>query len=280
MNSDSNNFQENIGDENYVPDDSVPLPTTDLAEDLSADVHNSTQTVPSHLYIGNRTKVTMGYGMDKCSHSSTSGLHNMEKTGKLKADVKSIGDPDSVDPTPLKAPVDVYKAPVDALDAPLSDEDSMDLPVEIRKITVESDYTSPMEVREQGENVVINAGGLDDSITVRSTAKNGVANEIPIKMKFLDGILTHLTDASEYDYPGYGKNLNLVVHTKSYTLVTVTDTVYGSSPVTNYPNMMKAATSGQTTAVYYWRNGLYVGTVEPDDEVADVVHVDYWQDDT
>ena len=127
----------------------------------------------------------------------------MKKTGKLKVVAASIGEGDDVgteeEPMPaLKPPVDVYKAPTG------TDEENMGGVVEIRKIATESDTTSPMEVREQGENVVIIGGGLDDTITVRTTEKGGTAADKAWRMTFLDGILTELDDYVDY---GDGKSV-------------------------------------------------------------------------
>tara|TARA_R110002167_G_scaffold52586_6_gene151677 strand:- start:1979 stop:2812 length:834 start_codon:yes stop_codon:yes gene_type:complete len=275
MDKNFDNFKK-IGEEDHNPDLSPqqgddPLDTGDIDNSQGAG------GTPDNLWIGNKTKVTTGYGIGKCSHSSTSGLHSMKKTGKLKVVAASIGEADDVgteeEPMPaLKPPVDVYKAPTG------TDEENMGGVVEIRKIATESDTTSPMEVREQGENVVIIGGGLDETVTVRTTDSATSARI----MTWQDGILKE-SNTGTYTPPAYGKHLNLVVHSKSYTRVTIEDNVgLASSPYlrNSYYNMMKAATTGQTTATYYWRNGLYVGTVDPADGLGTTVNVDYWADNT
>ena len=196
---------------------------------------------------------------------------NLDYGLEIKIDAKSIGENDSA----LKSGMDVYKAPPVAN----SDKDNMDLPLEIRKITVESDYTSPMGVRVVKDNIVINGGGLDRDITVRSTAlSSDVGGEQQVKMTFLDGILKGLDPVAGGD--GYGMNLNLVVRQRFYDLVTIDTSYLGGS---NFTNIMQYDSGiSETTATYYWRNGLYVGTVNRVAPAATgpvtTVNVDNWCD--
>ena len=270
MNQDSNGVPgpqfppkglEKVGDENHDPD----LSFEGESEPVDDEAHNGPAVTAagaqSGLWIGDKVKIRGGHGIAPCSHSSPQ-LKSHMKTGKIKIDAKSIGENNSA----LKSGMDVYKAPVG------TDKDNMGKALEIRKIAVEADSTSPMGVRVVEDNIVINGGGLDRDITVRSTALSSDAGgEQQVKMTFLDGILKGLDPVAGGD--GYGKHLNLVVTHKSYTRVTT---------YTGDTNMMKFDSTGSSTT-YYWRHGLYVGTADPgldEGEVAITENVDYWADNT
>ena len=68
-----------------------------------------------------------------------------------------------------------------------------------------------------------------------------------------------------------GADLNLTVTQKSYTRVTT---------YTGDTNMMKAATTTPSSATYYWRKGVYIGTANPGDGRGTNVTVDNWTDTT
>jgi hypothetical protein len=252
---------EKVGDENHDPD----LSFEGESEPVDDEAHNGPAVTAagaqSGLWIGDKVKIRGGHGIAPCSHSSPQ-LKSHMKTGKIKIDAKSIGENNSA----LKSGMDVYKAPVG------TDKDNMGKALEIRKIAVEADSTSPMGVRVVEDNIVINGGGLDRDITVRSTAlRSDIGGEQQVKMTFLDGILKGLDPVAGGD--GYGKHLNLVVTHKSYTRVTT---------YTGDTNMMKFDSTGSSTT-YYWRHGLYVGTADPgldEGEVAITENVDYWADNT
>ena len=301
MNQDSNNLGK-VGDEGFVSEpDPAPEPEQLDWGDLGTMPANAQASgAASGIFIGDKVKLTPGHGLKKCSHSS-SQLRSHSKTFKLMADVANIGKQlSSVEESEAKGggaeeekklwellkdkKGESYKtAEGDSNkdgEETEADDDTMDVPVELRKIAVETSKTSPMEVREQDDNIVIIGGGYDapaidnhspdaqkdqEKFIVRTTKNDGKGQAT---MTFVDGILTKIyeRDGSEYPTPGYGKHLNLRVWQKYYYKVAVGST----------QSLMVDAGTGYSHQTYFWRHGLYVGTVDPGDGLGAWEDVDHW----